>query len=172
MEVKSKILISSGQTEQLVDSNTRRFMKVDFPEPYPGYPKTQVYIGPTESGKSRFAHEQAAGKKVTWLYARGFRIAAAPFFFQKVTSDTELLVIDDLPCKKLKSLLELLFDPNLYIQRRKEEPFSISRPRTIITCDCEILPVELLAASYARRFEYVKFPEAAPEHWGVVADQQ
>jgi hypothetical protein len=126
------------------------------------YPKSEIFVGPRASGKSRRAWELGEEKgQVNIRWTR--RIFNNTFLFSRVKPETGLLVIDDVPAKHVRQLMEFLFPEDIIVARQNKCAFKMKRPHTIIIVDGEFeMPKD---PSYTRRFSVVKFPEAAPAHW-------
>jgi hypothetical protein len=165
------------------ENNNRRFTRVEFDENgqlniiypievvtgqlhilNPDNAKTLILIGPTESGKTRFASLLAKDKKVVWLDGRKHS-AKNPFRWGGLNPETELLIIDDVPVKKLYNLLVSIFDQRIKVNPRGKDPFDMIRPKTIITCEGDDFPLEPLGSGFTRRFTLMKFPEESPLLW-------
>lgn len=130
------------------------------------YPKTEIFVGPADSGKTRRARELAEGKKAKLFNGRqiGYKsIVDNRFYFSDLDGTEELIVVDDVPLKFLYDFLCWLFDPNMMVDRQGQRPIAFRRPPMIITVECD--DYELIGHSFQRRFSIVKFPEAAPDHW-------
>lgn len=126
------------------------------------YPKTEIYVGPAGSGKTRMANEVGKGKKVYRATGSGRLVLKNMLkVLSRMRGDEELVIIDDVPALWVTNLLESLFEYRIMINRKHHDSFEIERPRTIIIVDGEYeLPEQ---AVFQRRFEVVRFPDAAPE---------
>jgi len=126
-------------------------------KPNTDFPKSQVFIGPSESGKSRAAKDLVVGKEFIWLSGKS-NFLSDPFAFQALTKDTEFIIIDDVPANRLLDVLQSLFDPEIHVNKKCVSPFKLKRPHTIIICECSRFYIEDLGASFLRRFEFIEFP--------------
>jgi hypothetical protein len=126
------------------------------------YPKSEIFVGPPASGKSRRALEIGEGKEQVYIIFRR-KMYIDPFLFANVKPETELLVFDDVPANYVLQLLTYLFPFDITVNAKGKSPFKIRRPHTIITVEGKFeMPQQ---ATFTRRFTVLKFPEAAPAHW-------
>ncbi len=143
--------------------------RLDSVKPDPILPKTQIFVGTDESGKSREVKKLSEGKVVSILDGRRYNDRTAKNFFNSLAIRefkdlVELVIIDDVPVEQLENLLLLhLMDPFFVtIEKRGCPPVKVKRCSIIITCTCDDYNFEtggfFNQMSMRRRFEVVEFP--------------
>ncbi|WP_254562172.1 hypothetical protein [Dyadobacter diqingensis] len=130
--------------------------------PSPYFPKTQIFVGPQSSGKKAAALLIGSDKKVVnmpWYK----KLGEDPYTFHKVEKDTDLIIIENVPLKKLEETLMHLMNTDIQINRQSRNSFVMRRPHTILICDSEGYSWDdgnqRFRGSLMRRFEIVQFPQ-------------
>jgi hypothetical protein len=119
--------------------------------------KIDVFFGPAESGKTRRAHELYDGKNAAWFDGRNKRLFKNPSPFANVTDETEVIIIDDLPLTMLQEAIFTLSVHELVINAKMKKPFSIPRPKIVITVEHDDKAL-IAGHSLLRRANFIRFP--------------
>lgn len=91
--------------------------------------KVTIITGAVATGKSKKAREMTASKKTVWLDRLNLK---DPFLFQSITSETEVIVIDDLADQKISEIKKFIGTPKLMVNTRGKMSFEVERPEIII----------------------------------------
>lgn len=127
--------------------------------------KAKIFVGPAYSGKTRTAQmiSEYIGKDKS-VFIDGRDLIRNPHFaFEEVSSNTELLIIDECPKNfSFERFYDVEYDENnqikgyyFLVNKRITPPKRYSIPKVIIITD--FYP-EITGASLNRRFEIIEFP--------------
>ena len=116
--------------------------------------KGKIFYG-GRFGKLRLAQDISETKKTVWISARHPECLSRPFAFECVNSDTELIIIDDLPATKLNEVLWLVSSEKLIVNKMYTGKFEVDVPEIIVTTNCDESDVS--GASIEARFDVIRF---------------
>ena len=120
--------------------------------------KAFIFIGDRDSGKTKFAKLalRKFGDKAVYLDGRSFNPSNSNFF-NECTSETKLIIIDELKQDYLFHFLEYVSKSEITINKKGEKPYKVKIERFIFILDSE--PIDFNNdASFTRRFEIIRFP--------------
>ena len=120
--------------------------------------KAFIFIGDRDSGKTKFAKLalRKFGDKAVYLDGRSFNPSNSNFF-NECTSETKLIIIDELKQDYLFHFLEYVSKSEITINKKGEKPYKVKIERFIFILDSE--PIDFNnGASFTRRFEIIRFP--------------
>ena len=120
--------------------------------------KSFIFIGDRKSGKTKFAKLalREFGDKAVYLDGRIFNPSNS-YFFNECTSETKLIIIDDLKQDYLFHFLENISKSEITINKKGENPYKVKIERFIFILDSDTFDFNN-NASFTRRFEIIRFP--------------
>lgn len=125
--------------------------------------RISILHGAKGSGKTLTAKELSKGKKTVWLNGRE---NLQPFMFSEVTAETELIVVDDIPCRALLQFVHKFAPGKMTVTRQDQESIVIDTPPVLLVGDSETLSIpetefysELLDVELVDRFIPPQLPK-------------
>ena len=120
--------------------------------------KAFIFIGDRGSGKTKFAKLALSkfGDKAVYLDGGIFNPSNS-YFFNECTSETKLIIIDDLKQDYLFHFLENISKSEITINKKGEKPYKAKIERFIFILDSDTIDFNN-NASFTRRFEIIRFP--------------
>ena len=120
--------------------------------------KAFIFIGDRDSGKTKFAKLalRKFGDKAVYLDGRSFNPSNSNFF-NECTSETKLIIIDELKQDYLFHFLEDVSKGEITINKKGENSYKVKIERFIFILDSDTFDFNN-NASFTRRFEIIRFP--------------